>query len=64
MPVIYDDLVIPYDYGLITLDGDAGAGSVTGGFAETSTMAGAVDKSAAMAGAVDKSAVMAGTITH
>lgn len=48
MAVIYDDLTITYDYGLVTFDGDAGAGSMSGEFAETSTMSGSMSEGATM----------------
>ena len=48
MAVIYDDLITTYDYGLVTYDGDAGAGSMSGEFAETSTMAGAMTETSTM----------------
>jgi hypothetical protein len=42
MAVIYDDLIVVYDYGLTTYDGDTGAGSISGEFTETSTMTGTI----------------------
>jgi len=38
MAVIYDDLTITYDYGLVTFDGDQGAGSMSGSMSEGATM--------------------------
>ncbi len=42
MAVSYDDTTIPYDYGLLTYNGDAGAGSTSGAISETSTMTGTI----------------------
>ena len=38
MAVIYDDPTVAYDTALVTYDGDAGAGTMTGAMTETSTM--------------------------
>ena len=48
MAVIYDDTIVVYDYGLITFDGDAGAGTMTGAVAETSSMTGAMTETSTM----------------
>ncbi len=48
MAVTYDDTLTPYDYGLTTFDGDAGAGSVTGAISETATMSGTVETTSTM----------------
>jgi len=42
MAVIYDDPTVAYDSGLVTFNGDTGAGSMSGEFAETSTMTGTI----------------------
>ena len=64
MAVIYDDPTVAYDYGLVTYDGDAGAGSMSGEFAETSTMAGAMAETSTMAGAMAETSTMTLTITY
>jgi len=42
MAVIYDDLTVTYDYGLVTFDGDQGTGSMAGSMAESATMTGTI----------------------
>lgn len=42
MAVIYDDLAVAYDTGLVTYDGDAGAGTMTGAISEAATMTGTI----------------------
>jgi hypothetical protein len=42
MAVIYDDLIVTYDYGLVTYDGDQGTGSMSGSMSEGSTMTGTI----------------------
>ena len=42
MAVTYDDPTVAYDTALVTYNGDAGAGSMAGGFSETSTMTGTI----------------------
>ena len=48
MAVTYDDPTVAYNSGLVTYDGDAGAGTMSGEFAETSTMTGAMTETSTM----------------
>lgn len=42
MAVTYDDPTVAYDTGLVTFDGDVGAGSMSALVTETSTMTGTI----------------------
>ena len=64
MAVIYDDTIVVYDYGLITFDGDAGAGTMTGAVEETSAMTGAMSETSSMTGAMTETSTMTATITY
>lgn len=42
MAVIYDDLIVTYDYGLVTYDGAEGTGNMSGSMSEGATMTGTI----------------------
>ena len=64
MAVIYDDPTVAYDTALVTYDGDAGAGTMTGAVEETSAMTGAMSETSSMTGAMTETSTMTATITY